>query len=106
MTMRTASALLAILFLVVTSLVAQSHSATVTVKNPIDLNRTSETIVLNASELRRDLGVEDVRKVHVRDDAGKEVLTQAVDNNDDGTFDDFVFQTDFGPNATKTFTLV
>jgi hypothetical protein len=108
MMIRIASAfvLTALLFLSANFLVAQPHSATVTVKNPIDLNRTSETIVLNAADLRRTLAVEDIRKIHVRDDAGKELLTQAVDNNDDGTFDDFIFQIDIGPNSSKTFTLV
>ncbi len=83
----------------------QSASVTVTVKNPIDLARSSETIVLNAADLRRLLAVDDVRKVHIRDAAGKDVLTQAVDNNDDSVFDDYIFQTDIGPNATSTFTL-
>ncbi|MGB9106413.1 MAG: hypothetical protein WCC59_16780, partial [Terriglobales bacterium] len=46
---------------------AASSSATVMVKNPIDLARSSETIVLDAAELRRILGVKDVRRVHVRD---------------------------------------
>ena len=87
------------------SVVAQANSATVTVKNPIDLNRSNETVILNVAELKRVLPVDDVRKIHVRDDAGKEVLTQAVDNNDDGTFDDYIFQTDIGPNASKTFAL-
>ena len=97
---------LSILFLVfAVSAFGQSPTAIVTVKNPIDLARNSETIVLKADELRRVLAVKDVRKIHVRDDAGKELLIQAVDNNDDGTFDDFIFQTDIAPNATKTFTL-
>jgi hypothetical protein len=104
---RTISAFLFIAFLLLTgSLVAaQSNSAIVTVKNPIDLMRPNETVVLNAGELRHALSVDDIRKVHVRDDAGRDVLTQAVDNNDDGTFDDYIFQTDIGPNAAKTFTL-
>jgi len=87
------------------SVVAQSNTASVTVKNPINLNRSSETVVLNVAELKRVVPVDDVRKIHVRDDAGKEVLTQAVDNDDDGTFDDYIFQTDIGPGATKTFKL-
>jgi len=105
--MRSSSALLisAVLMIASGMAVGQSPSATVTVKNPIELNRTNETVVLNANELHQILGVDDVRKVHVRDDAGKELLTQAVDNNDDGTYDDYIFQTDIGPNASKIFTL-
>ena len=65
---------------------AASSSATVTVKNPIDIARSSETIVLDAAELRRILGVDDVRRVHVRDArSSQDMLVQAVDLNDDGT---------------------
>ena len=106
--MRAKSVILLVAFLMLGSVfaVAQSRPVVVTVKNPIDLNRPSETVVLNAGELRKLLSVDDVRKVHVRDAAGMDVLTQAVDNNDDGIFDDYIFQTDIGPNASKTFTLV
>lgn len=105
---RTASAVLLLIIFFVFSFTAlgQSPAATVTVKNSIDLARTSETIVLKADDVRHTLAVKDVRKIHVRDDAtGKDLLIQAVDNNDDGTFDDYIFQTDIAPNATKTFTL-
>lgn len=101
--MRIASLLLISLLLLPCVLTAQT--ATVSVKNPIDLARKSETVVLGAAELRRALNVFDVRKIHVRDSSGNELLTQAVDNNDDGTFDDYIFQTDIAPNATNTFTL-
>lgn len=98
--------LIILLLLATTATFGASPTATVTIKNPIDLARTSETIVLKVSELQRLLSVDDVRKVHVRDDSsGAEVLIQAVDNNDDGTFDDFLFQTDIVANATKMFTL-
>ncbi|MBZ5510962.1 MAG: DUF4861 domain-containing protein [Acidobacteriia bacterium] len=85
---------------------AASSSATVMVKNPIDLARSSETIVLDAAELRRILGVKDVRRVHVRDArSAQDLLVQAVDLNDDGTFDQLLFQTDIGPSETRKFVL-
>ena len=85
---------------------AASASATVTVKNPIDLARSSETIVLDAAELRRILGVKDVRRVHVRDArSSQDLLVQAVDLNDDGTQDQLLFQTDIGPSETRKFVL-
>jgi uncharacterized protein DUF4861 len=85
---------------------AASSSATVTVKNPIDLARSSETIVLDAAELRRILGVKDVRRVHVRDArSSRDLLVQAVDLNDDGTQDQLLFQTDIGPLETRKFDL-
>ncbi|MBZ5568435.1 MAG: DUF4861 domain-containing protein [Acidobacteriia bacterium] len=85
---------------------AASSSATVTVKNPIGLARSSETIVLDAAELRRILGVDDVRRVHVRDArSSQDLLVQAVDLNDDGTQDQLLFQTDIGPSQALKFVL-
>jgi len=85
---------------------AAGPSATVTVKNPIALARPSETIVIAAAAIKAALTVDDLRKVHVTDAAsGKEVLAQAIDLNDDGTFDQLIFQADLAVNATRTFTL-
>lgn len=80
--------------------------ATITVRNPIDLARASETIVLDAAQLRTSLPVDDVRKVHVRaEGSDKDLLVQAIDVNDDGVFDQLLFQADFAPKQTRTFQL-
>jgi hypothetical protein len=85
---------------------AEAPGAVVTVKNALDLARSSETIVLTASAIRGAMAVEDLRAVHVTDTAsGKEVLAQPIDINDDGVFDEVVFQADIGARATRTFTL-
>jgi hypothetical protein len=85
---------------------AASPTAVVTIRNPIDLARSSETIVLQAAELKTLLGVADIRRVHVRDEqANRELLVQTVDTNDDGTFEELLFQTDIGPNQTRSFRL-
>jgi hypothetical protein len=99
--------LIGLCFMVVaSSAAAASSSGTVMVKNPISLARFSETIVLDAAELRRILGVDDVRRVHVRDARfSEDRLVQAVDLNDDGTFDQLLFQTDIGPSETRKFVL-
>jgi Domain of unknown function (DUF4861) len=79
---------------------------TVTAVNKLKLARPAETIELTAQALA-PLGEKDLMKIHVRDAAGKEVLCQAVDTD----FDDYhkpdllIFQADFAPNETKTFTL-
>lgn len=93
------------LLLSVAALPATAPNGLVTVRNPIDLARASETVVLPATEVMTLLAVDDVRKVHVLD-GQTEVLTQAVDLNDDGKFEQLIFQTDIGPNATRTFSLV
>jgi hypothetical protein len=83
----------------------QAPSATVTVRNPIDLARPAETVVLGVADVRAALEVDDLRRVHVRTPGGDEVLAQAVDENDDGRFDQLVFQADLEPGQTRTFTL-
>jgi pectinesterase len=88
------------------SVLAAAPSASVTVRNPIDVARPSETIVLDAAELRALLSVEDVRKIHVRaEGSDKDLLIQAVDTNDDGVFEQFLFQADFAPAETRVFVL-
>ncbi len=84
---------------------SQGPTAIVSVKNAIDLARPSETITLSARDLRRLLATDDVRRVHVRDGSGRELLTQAIDLNDDGTFEELIFQADIGPRETKTFSV-
>src|SRR5215204_3996269 len=98
-----------LLVLVIVSAAAQTSKPaqlTVTAVNRLKIARQSETIELTAETLA-PLGEKDLMKIHVRDSTGKEVLVQAVDTD----YDDFhkpdtlIFQADFGPQETKTFTL-
>jgi hypothetical protein len=100
---------LSVLLLVFVSFSAafgQTAQLTVTAVNRLKIARQSETIELSAEKLAA-LGEKDLMKIHVRDGAGKELLAQAVDTD----YDDFhkpdalIFQADFGPQETKTFTL-
>jgi Domain of unknown function (DUF4861) len=108
---------LAVLILAVSGVFSQSSSdvkttttpqvqLTVTAVNKLKIARQSETIEVNAQSLA-SLGEKDLAKIHVRDSAGKEILAQAVDTD----YDDYhkpdllIFQTDFEPNETKTFTV-
>ena len=104
-----AMAVLLLLFCACPRVVAQSSNTSntvVTVHNPIDLARSNETITLEASRLRSLAGADDLRRVHLRDlQSGEDVLTQAVDTNGDGTYDELIFQTNMGPKATKKFAL-
>src|SRR5687767_6173260 len=78
---------------------------TVTVVNKLKIARTSETIELAAKDLAA-LTEKDLNKLHVLDNAGKEVLSQSVDTDYDDYHkpDTLIFQTDFAPGETKTFT--
>lgn len=80
---------------------AKANSIVVTAKNPLDLARASETLVVTSAALLAD----DLRKVQVRDAAGQVLLAQPIDLDDDGKFDQLIFQSDFAPRQTKTFTL-
>jgi hypothetical protein len=85
---------------------AQGTRLTVRAVNKLDLARRSQTIEITAADLA-PLGEKDLTKIHVQDSSGKEVLTQAVDTD----YDDYhkpdmvIFQVDFAPRETKTFTV-
>jgi hypothetical protein len=86
---------------------AQQTQLTVTAVNKLDIARQSETLEVAAAALA-PLGEKDLMKLHVRDASGKEVLSQAVDTDYDDYHkaDVLIFQADFQPNETKTFTIV
>src|ERR1043166_7618598 len=75
--------------------------------NKLQIARPSQTIELSAKDLA-SLDEKNPEKIHVKDASGKEVLCQAVDTD----FDDYhkpdilIFQADFAPGETKTFTVV
>ena len=79
---------------------------TITAVNKLNVARQSETIELTTKDLAT-LAEKDLNKLHVRDSSGKEVLAQSVDTD----YDDYhkpdllIFQSDFGPGETKTFTV-
>jgi uncharacterized protein DUF4861 len=77
---------------------------TVTAVNKLKIARESETIELTAPALAA-LGEKDLMRLHVRDSAGKEILSQAVDTDYDEYHkpDLLIFQADFAPGETKTF---
>jgi unsaturated rhamnogalacturonyl hydrolase len=83
-------------------------AGTLTVKavNTLQLSRPHETLEISA-KTSAPLGGNDLAKVHVSDASGKELLSQAVDTDYDDlhTPDTLIFQADFAPGETKTFTL-
>ena len=85
---------------------SRALQAIVSVRNPISLTRRSETIAIQASELKKVLPFDDIRRVHVRDQRNsQELLIQAVDEDGDGKYDQLLFQTDIGPGEIRTFDL-
>jgi hypothetical protein len=100
--------ILTIILLIVLPGLCPATEGQLTVKavNKLPFARLRQTIELSASQLA-PLGEKDFNKIHVKDDAGKEVLYQAVDTDFDAyhTPDIVIFQVDFGPGETKTFTV-
>ncbi len=84
---------------------SEQRSLTVTAANELDLIRPSETIVLRAKDVQA-LKTEDLRKIHIREaQSGRELLIQAVDLNGDSVAEELIFQDDFKPHESKTYTL-
>ena len=79
---------------------------TVTAVNKLKVARPGETIELAAKDLA-SLAEKDLNKLHVLDSSGKEVLSQSVDTDYDDYHkpDTLIFQADFAPGETKTFTI-
>lgn len=83
-----------------------AEQLTVQAVNKLQIARTNQTIELSATQLA-PLGIGNLELIHIRDSAGKELLCQAVDTNFDAshTLDEVIFQSDFAPGETKSFTI-
>ena len=104
--MKTNYRLLTLSSLILLPALAEAAPLTVTAVNKLNLARASQTVELTTEQLA-PLGVKDLNSVRVKDAAGKELVVQAVDTD----FDTFrrpnivIFQADFAPNESKTFTV-
>ena len=98
--------LISALLVALPMLSSAADSLTVKAVNRLQLARASQTVELSAAQLA-PLGETDLEKIHVKDAAGKELLCQAVDVDYDALHkpDIVIFQTDFAPGETKTFTV-
>ena len=79
---------------------------TVKATNKLQIPRASQTIEIAGKDLA-PLGAKGLELIHVKDSSGNEVVCQAVDTDYDDLHkpDIVIFQTDFAPGETKTFTL-
>jgi hypothetical protein len=98
---------MACLLAVVPAALAAPSQLAITAANKLAITRASQTLELTAAQLAA-VGEKDLTKVHVRDAAGNELLCQAVDTDNDSYHqpDSVIFQADFAPGETKTFTVV
>jgi Domain of unknown function (DUF4861) len=95
--------------LLVASLPATCPAAgplTIKAVNKLQIPRSGQTIEISGKDLA-PLGAKNLEMIHVKDSSGKEVLCQAVDTD----YDDYhkpdmvIFQADFSPGETRTFTV-
>jgi hypothetical protein len=79
---------------------------TVKAVNSLSFARASQTIELSAAQLA-PLGEKDLEKIHVKDSSGQELICQASDTDFDDYHkpDEVIFQSNFAPGETKTFTV-
>ncbi len=88
------------------SICSAAGQLTIKATNKLQISRASQTIEISGKDLA-PLDAKNLDLIHVKDSSGKEVLCQAVDTD----FDDFhktdtvIFQADFAPGETKTFTV-
>ncbi|MDB4873780.1 MAG: pectinesterase [Gemmatimonadetes bacterium] len=78
---------------------------TIRVDNPLALARHDETVSLPWAELQRRLAGVSANTVRVRDAEHREIPSQVVDDDGDGTLDAIIFQGDFGAKETRHFTI-
>src|SRR3954470_16455204 len=92
----------------VTLLLVGAANADITIKatNKLPIERKSQIVELKGMDLAA-LNVKSLSNVHIKDSSGREVLCQAVDTDLDELHkpDIVIFQADFGPNESKTFTV-
>jgi pectinesterase len=94
------------ILLVAPSLLAAQASFGVRVTNALSIARPDETIAVAWNVVTAKLAGSKPSMVRVRDDAsGREVVSQVVDNDGDGTVDELIFQASFSPAEVKRFTV-
>lgn len=74
----------------------------ITVTNNLSIGRLNQTIEIPLQQLIA-FKASDYDRIHVRDDAGREILCQLTDVNGDLKLDNIIFQSDFAPNQVRKF---
>jgi hypothetical protein len=103
MKIRYATAILSLMVLLSTACSEKKSPTTITVKNVLDRERTTETVELTKAMLK----VEDLSSVGIRNmETNQLEIIQTVDSNGDGTMDMILFQPKMDANGESTFEVV
>lgn len=85
----------------------QGGEIVVRVSNPLAVARPSETVDVPVSALAGRVSPAELPLLVVADGRSRrELLSQAVDDDGDGTYDRLVFQADFAPRESRDFVMV
>jgi pectinesterase len=85
---------------------AAAQTLSVRTENTLTIARADETIGVPWSQVTSRLPAATPARVRVVDAAsGQQVPSQAVDNDGDGTIDELIFQSTFGPREVRRFTV-
>lgn len=98
-------AALGMTFLLPSVALAQA-SFTVRAENPLPIARQSETISVPWTTVQHELTGASPAGVRVIDvGSGREIVSQVVDDDGNGTMDELIFQSDFSPNEWRRYTI-
>ena len=92
----------AIVLFITTTVLAQKNDVPFSVTNPIALVRNSETVAIDLRGLFQNYPALKGKALSILEKK-KELVTQLIDNDQDGIDDEVIFQASFKPNETKKF---
>jgi len=85
--------------------IAAQASFSVRAENTLSIARADETIALPWKDVIGHIASARPGEIRVRGAAGDEIVSQAVDNDGDGTTDELIFQSSFGPGEARRFVI-
>jgi pectinesterase len=95
--------LAAALALTAATSVAAQQSFGVRAENTLSIARGDETIAIPWKDVAARITTAKPGEVRVRDAAGDEIVSQAVDDDGDGKVDELIFQSSFSPGEVRRF---
>ncbi|QDH80984.1 DUF4861 domain-containing protein [Echinicola soli] len=91
--------------LILASCQENTHTVTIEVKNPAEVDKTAATVEVPAQILQQTIEQYGTEKLVVTDSDGKALLNQWVDLDGDNTVDQWLFQVDLEAGESGTYTV-
>jgi pectinesterase len=95
--------LAAALALTAATSVAAQQSFGVRAENTLSIARGDETIAIPWKDVAARITTAKPGEIRIRDAAGDEIVSQAVDDDGDGKVDELIFQSSFSPGEVRRF---